>query len=185
MNRRGVGRSLAPVISLRDEEGFSSCSARPCHRAPGTAAERLALLTSPSRIHWYGNSFSRRFRAGTPMRDVSGFDHHEAQRLGQWGERCRRHRKLRLLPVRGGNEAVPELIKAADCFGIRLRPIRVTQGRRVPAISESPDAQPLSDWRLLRLFEARVSSCRGTVSRSEALLASIIPFVFLVFSARR
>jgi len=66
----GYTAYLASAISRRDEEGFSSCSARPCHRAVastpprGTAVSvsfRLVILPSPygRRLGPRGYSFSR------------------------------------------------------------------------------------------------------------------------------
>src|ERR1700757_2354479 len=52
----GYTAYLAPAISRRDEEGFSSCSACPCHRAiasppprctAGSVSDRLLMLPSP------------------------------------------------------------------------------------------------------------------------------------------
>src|SRR6516162_8501037 len=61
---------LAPAISRRDEEGFSSCSACPCHRAVASTPPRstavsvsfrLVILPSPygCRLGPRGYSFSR------------------------------------------------------------------------------------------------------------------------------
>ena len=66
----GYTAYLASAISRRDEEGFSSCSARPCHRAVastpprGTAVSvsfRLVILPSPygCGLDPRGCSFSR------------------------------------------------------------------------------------------------------------------------------
>jgi hypothetical protein len=55
----GYTAYLAPPLSLREEEGFSSCLARPCHRAAATtppessivsASLRASMLPSPSRL---------------------------------------------------------------------------------------------------------------------------------------
>jgi len=66
----GYTAYLAPTISRRDEEGFSSCSACPCHRAVTSTPPRwtsvsvsLRLLMQPSPSGWRlgprGYSFSR------------------------------------------------------------------------------------------------------------------------------
>src|SRR6516225_338057 len=66
----GYTAYLAPAISRRDEEGFSSCSACPCHRAVASTPPRstavsvsfrLVILPSPygCRLGPRGYSFSR------------------------------------------------------------------------------------------------------------------------------
>src|SRR5256714_14333901 len=52
--------NLAPAISRRDEEGFSSCSACPCHRAVASTPPRRTAVSVSVRLLMLPSPFGGR-----------------------------------------------------------------------------------------------------------------------------
>ena len=74
----GYTTYLAPPISRREEEGFSSCLARPCHRAAATtppeSSDRVSQLTNPRcclRPTDVGSASGAIALSGPPMRSLA------------------------------------------------------------------------------------------------------------------
>jgi hypothetical protein len=56
----GYTAYLAPAISRRDEEGFSSCSACPCHRAVASTPPRCTAVSVSVRLLMLPSPFGGR-----------------------------------------------------------------------------------------------------------------------------
>ena len=70
-----IGLTLAPPISQRDEEGFSSCSACPCHRAAPTTPPEWTVASVRLRQAMLPSSVCRRLglRGSFPFEATYGF----------------------------------------------------------------------------------------------------------------
>src|SRR5229473_1679704 len=69
----GYTAYLAPTISRRDEEGFSSCLACPCHRAVASTPAGLSPAEHAS-LHWTHNRTCRSPASGSRTR-LHAFTH--------------------------------------------------------------------------------------------------------------